>query len=193
MNAPLLGHNLVRLLYLDEAGTDKDATFLSVCGVLIHGDLDWPKVDARILALIDKHIPEPDRFGFVFHATDIYHGSAYFDRRKPEWADERRRWAILSDLAAIINDLSLPVVAGTYRKDKFGIGILAPDEPHLAKAKLIQNVAAIDCLIWADRWLGKFAPSELATVIHEDGTSAKPLIKLSIRLVRNDAMLEAAG
>jgi hypothetical protein len=35
MSAPLWGHNLVRLVYLDEAGTDRvDAPFLSVGGVL---------------------------------------------------------------------------------------------------------------------------------------------------------------
>jgi hypothetical protein len=44
----------VRLLYLDEAGTSEDAKFLTVAGVLVHGDRQWPKVDAAILALIDS-------------------------------------------------------------------------------------------------------------------------------------------
>lgn len=62
---PLLGHNLVRLLYLDEAGTDHGASTLLVAGVLVHGDFEWPEIDRRIRALIEKYIPAIDRFGFA--------------------------------------------------------------------------------------------------------------------------------
>jgi hypothetical protein len=55
---------------------------------------------------------------------------------------------------------------------------MTPEE----KSKLVHDVDAMDCLIWADRWLAKFASSELATVVHEDGTLAKPLIKQSVRV-----------
>jgi hypothetical protein len=88
---PLLGYNLVRLVYLDEGGSDLKAPILSVAGVLVHGDVEWPQVERRIVALIEKYIPEPDRVRFIFHATDIFfHGSGYFDRRKPEWADQEK-------------------------------------------------------------------------------------------------------
>jgi hypothetical protein len=188
------GRNLVRLLYLDETGTSARASFLSVAGVIVHGDYEWPEVDRQIEALIEKYIRAPDRLGFVFHATDIFHGSAYFDRRKPEWATMDQRWPILLDLATIIDDLSLPIVAGMYRKAKFGLGLLAPqDQKHGPKARLIHNVAAIDCLIAADRWLERFAPTELATVVHEDGTPAKPLIKLSVQVLRSTERMSAEG
>ena len=68
--APLLGHNLVRLLYLDEAGTDGRATHMCVAGVLVHGDHQWPEIDRLVGDLITKYIPESDRFGFIFHATE---------------------------------------------------------------------------------------------------------------------------
>jgi hypothetical protein len=48
-------------------------------------------------------------------------------------------------------------------------------------------------MIWADRWLAQYAPSEMATVVHEDGTPAKPLIKRSMMLMRNEELLDAAG
>ena len=81
----------MRLLYLDEAGTDAGAPWMCVAGVLVHGDKEWPEVDLRIKALIDKYIPALHRDGFVFHATDVFrHGSGYFDRRKPEWNRARR-------------------------------------------------------------------------------------------------------
>jgi hypothetical protein len=193
--APLFGHNLVRLLYLDDAGTDQHAPFLCVAGVMIHGDYEWPEVERRIVALIDKYIPESDQLGFVFHATDIFHGSGYFDRRKPEWADEGRRENLLNEMANIIDELSLPVVFATYDKSKFGTGSmpLPPFKSHQKKAELIHHFALIDCLIRGDMWLEKFAATELATVVHEDGVSAKLLIKLSVRWARNSQHLESKG
>jgi len=194
MSAPLLGHNLVRLTYLDEAGIDRDATVVCVAGVIVHGDNEWPEVDRRIVALVEKYIPEADRLGFFFHATDIFHGSGYFDRREPKWADfEKSRLPILEDLAGVIEALHLPIVGGFYTKDKFGIGILSSDVPQATKTTLIHEIAALDCLMWTDRWLDQFSPSELATVIHEDGTPAKPMIKKAIRVLRSDALMAANG
>lgn len=193
MSDPLYGHNLVRLLYLDEAGTSSNASFLAVSGVIVHGDVEWPQVDARILALIDKYIPEQDRAGFVFHATDVFHGARYFDRRKPEWDSEKKRWPILLDLAQVIADLHLPVVAGFFRKDKFGVALLARYQTHAERAKQVQNLSVLDCLIWADRWLARYAPNELATVVHEDGTQAKPLIKRTVRMMRSKDLIAKYG
>jgi Protein of unknown function (DUF3800) len=190
--APLLGRNLVRLLYLDEAGTDQHAPWLTVAGVLVHGDCEWPEIDQRIAALIEKYIPPSDRVNFVFHATDIFHGSDYFDRRKPEWP-EHRRLALLNELANIIDELSLPVVFGTYEKEKFGVGTIPAADTHQKKARLIHDVAVIDCLMRADKWLALFAPTELATVVHEDGTSAKSTIKLSVRFARSEDHIKAQG
>jgi hypothetical protein len=181
----------MRLVYLDEGGTDFKAPVLTVAGVLVHGDSQWPEVDRRIRALIDKYIPEPDRLGFIFHATDIFHGSRYFDRQKPEWDSPAKRIPILNDLAKIIDDLQLPVVAGNYKKEKFGVGILKESDGPKLKGNLIHNSAVADCLIHSDRWLEKYAPSELATVIHEDGTPAKQLIKRVVRVLRSNNLLEA--
>jgi uncharacterized protein DUF3800 len=192
MYAPLLGHNLVRLTYLDEAGSDYGAPFLAVAGVMVHGDFEWPEIDKRIVALIEKYIPESDRVGFFFDATDIFHGSGYFDRRKPEWDNRDKRWPILLELAQINDGLSLPVVAGTYRKDTFG-GELLKDESTAFQHKIIHDTAALDCMLWADRWLGRFAPSELSTIIHEDGTPAKPLIKLTLRIMRSAELMQQWG
>jgi hypothetical protein len=197
--APLLGHNLVRLVYLDEGGIDRKAPVLTVAGVMVHGDRQYPEIDARILKLIEKYIPAQDRPGFVFHATDVFHGSNYFDRRKPEWDSPEKRIPVLNDLAAIIDDLHLPIVAGNYEKKTYGHALdpankedagvlLALSDPEF-KVKMIHSAAAIDCLLWADKWLAKYAPTELATVVHEDGTPAKRLIKRIARVLRSKELL----
>ena len=129
---------------------------------------------------------------FFFHAKDIFHGSGFFDQRKPEWDSDEKRWPVLLDLAQIIEDLTLPVVAGTYRKETFGGGILK-EETKLFQHNMIQDIAALDCLLWADRWLAAFAPDELATVVHEDGTAAKKLIKATVRVARSEEQMRKWG
>jgi hypothetical protein len=183
----------VRLVYLDEAGSDHQAPSLVVAGVIVHGDQEWTEVDRRILELIDLHVSEESRPGFVFHATDIFHGSRYFDRRKPEWANPADRWRVLHDLARIIEDLKLPVVAGSYKKEGFGAGVLSGHEGPSFKNNMIQDMAVLDCLLHADAWLETYAPTELAAVIHEDGTSAKRLIKHSVRALRNERFMAEYG
>ena len=192
--APLLGHNLVRLLYLDEAGSDRGASTLIVAGVLVHGDRDWPEINRRMDRVIEKYVPPADRGDFIFHAKDVFHGAGYFNRTKPEWANRDRRLNLMSDFADIIDELHIPIVAGGYKKHGFGSGIseiaeALPDH----KENLIHNMAAMDCMIWADRWLEHFAPSEMATVVHEDGTKAKRLIKNSVLLARNEHLLDRWG
>lgn len=56
-----LGHNLVRLVYLDEGGIDYNAPVLSVAGVMVHGDLEYPEIDKQILGIVDRYIPKSDR------------------------------------------------------------------------------------------------------------------------------------
>jgi hypothetical protein len=176
----------VRLIYLDEAGTDRlNAPYLCVAGVIIHGDNEWPEVDRRIEALVDKYIPPERRYGFAFHATDIYHGTKEFDRRKPEWADRGKRNQLLRELAGIIEDLCLPVVSGEYEKKSFGDGLSLDYDKVGVRHDFMHNAAAINCLFYADRWLARFAPSELATIYHEDGTPAKAHIKKSLRALRS--------
>lgn len=53
--------------------------------------------------------------------------------------------------------------------------------------------AAIDCLIRAETWLSENAPDKLATVVHEDGTMAKKLIKTAVKLCRNNEYLDLMG
>jgi len=184
----------MRLTYLDEAGVDHGAPVLCVAGVIVHGDRQWPEVDRRISAIIEEYIPVQDRPGFTFHSKDVFHGSGYFDRRKPEWANyTEKRMPILNALAAIIADLNLPVVTGTYTKETFGIGELPSSMSSNQKARFIHQIAALDCLIWTDRWLGRFAPNELATIVHEEGDSAKRVIKRAVNIFTDDRLLAQSG
>lgn len=81
VNWTLLGQELVRLVYLDEAGISLNEPGLCVAGVLVHADDQARLVENMLNEVANRHIPEADRVGFVFHASDIFHGSGYFDRK----------------------------------------------------------------------------------------------------------------
>jgi hypothetical protein len=191
MRAPLLGHNLVRLLYLDEAGISAHESALCVAGVLIHGDTEAFAVEKKLAELVQRYIPEEDRRGFIFHATDVFHGSRYFDRKK--WPQDIRI-QILNDLAGIIDSLSLPVVWSVYQKDTFGRDVPEVFEAaHNQKRVIMQAASVVDCATWADRWLEKFAPEENAIIIAEDTDRVKRMLKASISMLRNPDSLKSAG
>jgi hypothetical protein len=192
--APLLGHNLVRLVYLDEAGTDFRAPFLCVAGVIVHGDRQWPEIDRKISALIEKYVEEIElRPRFFFHAKDIFHGNGYFDRHKTRWKEPIDRFKVLLDLAGVIGDLKLPVVSGQYEKQGFGYELVSKEERPQIFHNMMHMSAALDCLISADKWLEEYYPDEIATVVHEDGNKSKKHIKLIVRLLRDRDLLVSEG
>src|SRR5690606_6347693 len=137
------------------------------------------------------YLPPEDREGFVFHATDIFHGSRYFDRRNPKWPEETR-FAILTDLAKVIEDLMLPLVVGAYREDTFGLsaGVSVSDK---LRRILIQTAAAMDCAIWTDRWLATYAPDENAMIIAEDSDHMKRMVKTVFKVLRTPALIQEWG
>jgi Protein of unknown function (DUF3800) len=158
---------------------------------MIHGDKQWREVERAIDNLIATYIPEDDRLDFVFHATDIYHGSRYFDRAK--W-DRPTREDILKGLAKIIADYHLPIVVGGYKKDRFAAGqnLFEEHETNL-KHSVMQLTSAMDCALWADRWLARYAPQENAMIVAEDADRVKPMIKRAIRTLRSENALEREG
>jgi Protein of unknown function (DUF3800) len=189
--------NLVRLVYLDEAGISHEEPALAVAGVIIHGDTQAMEVEKQLDLVRWQHIPEDDWDKVIFHAKDIYHGSKYFDKRKPQWSEKWKRWLILVQLAAIIESMKLPIVAGIYRKEGFG-GTL-PDAMASAladdsfKKLVIHGSAAVDCVIWTDRWLERFAPDENAVIVAEDNDYIKKALKNAVRCLRSDRLMDAEG
>lgn len=177
----------MRLVYLDEAGTDFRTPVICVAGVIVHGDKQWLEIDRRILDLVDKYVEPQDRLGFIFHTTDVFHGSRYFDRRKPKWNDRESRLAILLDFNKILTDFELPVVVGGYKKSNPTFAAETSDMSNARKQQLMHHAAICDCLSQTDKWLAKYAPQELATVVHEDGMDAKAVIRKIVAALRGQA------
>ena len=100
-------------------------------------------------------------------------------------------WRYLTDLAGIIRELNLNIVWGKFKKEGFNKDNGSSDAQNTST---LHFMALLDCLVSADRWLlAKYSPSELATVVHEDGTPAKPIVKKYLRLFRSIARMDSTG
>jgi hypothetical protein len=100
---------------------------------------------------------------------------------------------LLDDLARIIEDLSLPVVFGYYNRAQLKSANVYVSIQKNKRSPAIQALAIMDCLIRADAWLESSAPRELATVVHEDGTKVKPIIKRLARTARSKDYMKTAS
>ena len=173
----LAGSDLVRLVYLDEAGTSASEPTVVVAGVAVHGDREWIQVDNRIAELVDRYVQPPYREKFVFHAKDIFHGTGYFDRNS--WPREKR-WEVLAEIVKIPAQLNLPVFFGKVDKDKFQRAVSEDGAQEVGKKEesdVTHMIAFADCATSVERWLRQYASDELGMLIAEDADRVKRLIK----------------
>jgi hypothetical protein len=70
----------VRIAFLDESGRSAPEKIIVVAGVVVHGDRSYRKVEEALRQLVADTIPTGDRDGFLFHATDLFHGNC-----SPRW------------------------------------------------------------------------------------------------------------
>lgn len=179
---PLEGHKLVRLTFMDEGGTSKREPYAVVSAVLIDADRLLIQVEDYLDCLVEKHIPAPDRDGFVFHSTDIWSGSRYFKNRD-EWPLPRRL-DILRDLVAIPARFEIPVAFGFVEKASY------PDQkPHSATPQELDTgahaVAFALCLSMIERAMRSRWPEEITVLILEDRQKVKDTIKETLAHGRN--------
>lgn len=178
----------MKLVYQDEGGTAVHELFLVVSGVVVDGDRQLVAVENHLDILVQKHIPEHDRPGFIFHATDIWSGAKYFKDRD-KWPMERRL-EILRDLARIPGRFDIPVAWGFVDKGKF------PD-PKFAIAFAQEEVevarhvmAFTDCSLVVEEFM-RACTDEIALIIAEDRDIVRQAIKEAIALYRSPEQLKA--
>lgn len=166
----LSGNNLLRTVYLDEAGTSckKNEPFLVVAGIILDPDNMWNKVEGYIRTLASQNINKPlGLYGrpYIFHAKDIWHGSGDFPR--DEWTLERRG-ALLKSLCEIPSLFNIPLVFGSTRRDehyKFRDNGATPDT---VIANLAYSEAFLKAAARVDEWMKTNAPNEVTMIIAED-------------------------
>lgn len=175
----LWGDKLVRIVYLDEAGTSsrQQEPFAVVAGVIVHGDQQLMELRLALQQIMSDHIPESDRKTLVLHTCDIYGGTGYFDKkRKPEW-DWDRRAAILRDLAALPQKLNLYVTWGPIQKTAFPFSRLRESGAMATDLQLIVGAAYMMCMLEVDIWFRQNARGENCIVIVEDNKDTRQFVR----------------
>jgi hypothetical protein len=177
LGGPLEGQKVMRLVYVDEAGIGNPAhePFLVVAAVLVHADNTLTAVERHLDRLVERHIPEPLRDGFVFHATEIFNGGKVLKRE--EWPIERRL-AIARDLAAIPKKFGLNIAIGFVERATFPQMFDFGTEFTKGEQAVAAHVTAfVQCSIFVERWMRRHAPQEVCMMIVEDNDQARSTIR----------------
>jgi hypothetical protein len=182
---PLKGDRLVRLTFLDEAGISNPTQepIVVIAGIVVHGDVQYKPLRARIQKVVEDWIPPQDRDGFIFHATDLFSGGGYFSRNLWPLCI---RWQILEELCSIPYEFDLPIVFGFQNRwavPRTFEGKAVKDNIHTAAMQLI---AFTHCLIGIERWMrAETDPSENVMLIAEDKPEVKSAFKEIHRVAQN--------
>lgn len=179
---PLLGQQLVRITYLDEAGVSNqhEEPYLVVAGIIIEPDRSYTRVEAYLRELREQYFPDgeglPDEalaYGrpFIFHAKDVWHGSGAFPREK--WPLQKRM-KIFNDLSKIPRDFNLPIVWGAIDRNKHW-----ESENFKTRRDADKRAHGLAFFLAArrvDQWMREQAPTEFTLLFAEDRAEVKQYI-----------------
>lgn len=167
---PLHVGPLVRLIYMDESGTAPNARVAVVAAAIIHGDEQGLAAEADHRALLEKHVPEAQREGFVFHATEMLYGSKRVD--KETWPYDDRRAAV-EDVLGMARRLNIPVAFAYVRR--------VPGDDY----RVAHMVAFGMCVSAVDRYLETFCGNEVGILFAEDTQEMKKRLKGVVAALKN--------
>ena len=170
----------MQLVYMDEAGTSSGSQepYCLYGAIIIHGDHGLKPLKRELDRLVLKHIPEEQRAGFVFHATDLFGRSNDFDTKKhPYWSDDEKRFLLADDLAKIPKEHHLWIAVGAVLRDS-PTGF--DNHPGLTnKSKVIGNIATafVVCSAQVDRWMRRYRKNENCLLYVENNPPAHAMLK----------------
>ncbi len=170
---PLDGDKIVRLIYMDEAGTSAKEPVSVVASVIVDANTQWKVLADALEEAFDELVPDKFRSGFVFHAKELIGGKRY----QQEWPFSER-FALVCRVASLPRTFNAAISLGkVFRCD---------GDPHrlitrTVKAYEMDHILAfISCLEKSDYYLRTYAPqNELGTVIAEDLPRMKRYLSLT--------------
>ena len=166
----------VHFIYMDEAGISSKEPVLVVAGVVVHADKKWRRLHSLLNELAQECFPDGVPEKFVFHATDIFHGSGFFPRAK--WSLSRRL-EILRKLLRVPWGAGVAVACGYVRKN-----ICPPPKNPDEIDAWYHALAFAHCAVAAEGYLKAEARrDEVATVVAEDTDLSRKGIKNMHRII----------
>lgn len=173
---PLSGSKIVRLVYMDEAGISNPAhePFVVVSGIIVNADKNLINVERRLQGLIDRHIPEEHRAGFIFHAQELFNGGGEVFQRD-RWPLQTRL-EIARDLANLPRKCGLPIAYGFRERANVPQSMRDMFGPTVDSTTIVHVMAFMSCAMTVEQWMRANAPQEVCLIVIEDNQRAKKLI-----------------
>lgn len=166
----------MRFIYMDEAGTSAREPVRVFAGVIVHADLHWMAVSARIAEVIQEMVPQRHRNGFIFHAKSVWNDHAL--REDWEFSDRLR---FFKAILAVPGQFGLPIVFGRCASDAADGTDIAPSEAQL----YTQLFAFMMFVNSADGYVANNAePEEVATLVAEDNPSMRADLRWMMQEMR---------
>jgi hypothetical protein len=175
---PLNGDRGVRLVYIDEAGISNPSQepWLVVAGVIVDADKQLIHLERKIRSIIDRHIPEQFRDGFIFHAKELFNGGgAVFKRHNSEWP-LKKRLEIAMEIAALPRKIGLPIVIGAIERKTFDQTFNQSEWNGRSVTEAAHAVAFSVCSVHTELWMRRKASSEICMLIVEDNSSMRTFL-----------------
>jgi hypothetical protein len=169
----LVGDNLVRFIYVDEAGTSAKEPVSVVVGIVIHGDKQWKSTTSSVAEVLEV-VPTCYKPGFIFHAKTIW-GS---DKYRLNWS-QNDRLTLLHSMMSLPRLLKLPIAVGVVRRNSY----CPPNLPMSLSRHEMQHILAFWlCLTQADNFLREYVQhDEIATVVAEDVPKIHKYLKQTLK------------
>jgi Protein of unknown function (DUF3800) len=169
----LIGESLVRIIYLDEAGTSSQEPVRIVAAVIVDSARQWRVVQRAIRQTIIKHVPKDRLESFTFHATKIFSGGD----TDIGWSLLDRR-CFLEEFISIPRRFKLPIAIGICRQNADAFNHQREVSPtELTQTQMEHAIAFLGCLSAADRWLRLNTPEdEVAMAVAEDVNGMRSIL-----------------
>jgi len=175
----LAGDRLVRFIYIDEAGISAPEPVTVVCGIIVDADKQWAAINQKRNDLVQKHVREECRDGFVFHGKELIGGGKVFPRAKYT-LDQRIE--IHADVASAPRKMGLCMAIGYARR---GAAYLE-DRSDFRNAEVDHIIAFMQCIAVADWYIKRHHPGEVAMIIAENNDRMKGALRRLPRLLSDE-------
>lgn len=181
----LKGNNLVRYIYIDEAGISAQEPVTVVVGIIIHADTQWKLAESKIIELFNNEIPECHKQNFIFHAKSIWGSKKY----RENWS-RQDRFRFLCSMMKIPRQLNIPIALGI--SNRYFSKIITPSK--ISHEEIDHLMAFIICVSQVERYIKKYADvNEIATIVAEDIPKIRRLLRSLFHSIKDIPIIFAAN
>jgi hypothetical protein len=168
---------------MDESGYSPREPLLVVAGVMVHADTQLGAIEDSLQEIVDAHVPERLRDGFVLHASALFRADE--KELPPELWDARLTWEILDRIVLLPAKLDLRISIALIDKRRF-IQHNAPKGAGAQELRIAMHAAAIAlCTVGCEQYLRRRAKDQSAFLFAEDNSEVRKAAKQTQILMKS--------